>query len=90
MATLFRLWLRTPLRSGLSRIPDTIARCNPDNRPEAKLTGVLVWRNPWHDEEMSAMATHGYEGATVDSQEDDFRGAGPHSSVAGKSTFTLQ
>ena len=36
------------------------------------------------------MAPPGYEGATVDSPEDDFRGAGPHSGVAGKSAFTLQ
>ena len=33
---------------------DAFAR-NPDNRPEAKLTGVLAWRNSWQDEEMNAM-----------------------------------
>jgi peptide/nickel transport system substrate-binding protein len=27
---------------------------NPDNRPEANLTGVLAWRNGWKDEEMNA------------------------------------
>jgi len=27
---------------------------NPDNRPEAKLTGVLAWRNSWQSEEMNA------------------------------------
>ena len=36
------------------------------------------------------MAPRGYEGATVDSQEDGFRGAGPHSRVAGKFVFTLR
>ena len=33
---------------------DAFAR-NPDNRPEAKLTGVLAWRNAWQDEDMNAM-----------------------------------
>ena len=33
---------------------DAFAR-NPDNRPEAKLTGVLAWRNSWQDEDMNAM-----------------------------------
>ena len=33
---------------------DAFAR-NPDNRPEAKLTGVLAWRNSWQDEAMNAM-----------------------------------
>ena len=33
---------------------DAFAR-NPDNRPEAKLTGVLAWRNSWQHEEMNAM-----------------------------------
>ncbi len=33
---------------------DAFAR-NPDNRPEAKLTGVLAWRNSWQDENMNAM-----------------------------------
>ncbi|SDW07861.1 peptide/nickel transport system substrate-binding protein [Albimonas donghaensis] len=28
---------------------------NPDNSPEAKLTGVLAWRNAWMDEDMNAM-----------------------------------
>ncbi len=28
---------------------------NPDNRPEAKLTGVLAWRNAWVDETMNKM-----------------------------------
>lgn len=28
---------------------------NPDNRPEAKLTGVLAWRNAWADDKMNAM-----------------------------------
>jgi len=29
---------------------------NPDNRPEAKLTGVLAWRNAWAVDEINAMA----------------------------------
>ena len=33
---------------------DAFAR-NPDNRPEAKLTGVLAWRNSWQHEDMNAM-----------------------------------
>lgn len=33
---------------------DAFAR-NPDNRPEAKLIGVLAWRNSWQHEEMNAM-----------------------------------
>ena len=28
---------------------------NPDNRPEAKLTGVLAWRNAWAREDVNAM-----------------------------------
>ena len=28
---------------------------NPDNRPEAKLTGKLAWRNAWADDEMNQM-----------------------------------
>ena len=32
---------------------DAFAR-NPDNRPEAKLTGVLAWRNSWQDETTNA------------------------------------
>ncbi len=28
---------------------------NPDNRPEAKLTGVVAWRNAWQSESMNAM-----------------------------------
>ena len=28
---------------------------NPDNRPEAKLTGVLAWRNAWQSMDMNAM-----------------------------------
>lgn len=35
---------------------DAFAR-NPDNRPEANLTGVLAWRNAWADEEMNQMVT---------------------------------
>ena len=27
---------------------------NPDNRPEAKLTGVLAWRNAWAKDDMNA------------------------------------
>lgn len=33
---------------------DAFAR-NPDNRPEAKLTGVVAWRNSWQHEDMNAM-----------------------------------
>ena len=29
---------------------------NPDNRPEAKLTGVLAWRNAWARDDVNAMA----------------------------------
>ena len=29
---------------------------NPDNRPEAKLTGVLAWRNAWAQDDVNAMA----------------------------------
>ena len=29
---------------------------NPDNRLEAKLTGVLAWRNAWADDETNALA----------------------------------
>ncbi|TNF85851.1 MAG: ABC transporter substrate-binding protein [Gammaproteobacteria bacterium] len=29
---------------------------NPDNRPEAKLTGVLAWRNAWADESSNMLA----------------------------------
>ncbi len=29
---------------------------NPDNRPEAKLTGVLAWRNAWADPDSNALA----------------------------------
>jgi peptide/nickel transport system substrate-binding protein len=29
---------------------------NPDNRPEAKLTGVLAWRNAWADDDSNALA----------------------------------
>ena len=29
---------------------------NPDNRPEAKLTGVLAWRNAWMDEDSNRLA----------------------------------
>ena len=32
---------------------DAFAR-NPDNRPEANLTGVLAWRNAWADDEVNA------------------------------------
>ena len=32
---------------------DAFAR-NPDNRPEAKLTGVLAWRNAWQDDATNA------------------------------------
>lgn len=28
---------------------------NPDNRPEAKLTGVLAWRNAWERDDLNAM-----------------------------------
>ncbi|MDX1529674.1 MAG: ABC transporter substrate-binding protein, partial [Gammaproteobacteria bacterium] len=29
---------------------------NPDNRPEAKLTGVLAWRNAWAQDDINALA----------------------------------
>ena len=29
---------------------------NPDNRPEAKLTGVLAWRNAWADDDSNMLA----------------------------------
>ena len=35
---------------------DAFAR-NPDNTPEANLTGVLAWRNAWADDEMNQMVT---------------------------------
>ena len=35
---------------------DAFAR-NPDNSPEAKLTGVLAWRNAWQDKDMNKMVT---------------------------------
>ena len=33
---------------------DAFAR-NPDNRPEAKLTGVLAWRNAWVSDDLNAL-----------------------------------
>ena len=36
---------------------DAFAR-NPDNRPEANLTGVLAWRNAWAREEFNAAVVH--------------------------------
>ena len=35
---------------------DAFAR-NPDNRPEAKLAGVLAWRNAWAREDVNALVT---------------------------------
>ena len=35
---------------------DAFAR-NPDNRPEAKLAGVLAWRNGWAREDINALVT---------------------------------
>ncbi len=35
---------------------DAFAR-NPDNRPDANLTGVLAWRNAWADDKMNEMVT---------------------------------
>ena len=47
---------------------DAFAR-NPDNRPEAKLTGVLAWRNSWQDEDMNAMVVAARNEPDLDKRE---------------------
>lgn len=42
---------------------------NPDNRPEAKLTGVLAWRNAWADDEMNAMVVEARNEPDLDTRE---------------------
>ena len=47
---------------------DAFAR-NPDNRPEAKLTGVLAWRNSWQNEDMNAMVVAARNEPDLDKRE---------------------
>ena len=47
---------------------DAFAR-NPDNRPEAKLTGVLAWRNSWQHEDMNAMVVAARNEPDLDKRE---------------------
>ena len=47
---------------------DAFAR-NPDNRLEAKLTGVLAWRNAWQKEEMNAMVDSARNEGDLDTRE---------------------
>lgn len=43
---------------------------NPDNRLEAKLTGVLAWRNAWADEAMNALVVQARNEADPDTREE--------------------
>lgn len=45
---------------------------NPDNSPEAKLTGVLAWRNAWADEAMNAMVVEARNEKDVDAREQQY------------------
>lgn len=47
---------------------DAFAR-NPDNRLEAKLTGVLAWRNAWQKDEMNAMVDAARNERDLDTRE---------------------
>ena len=47
---------------------DAFAR-NPDNRIEAKLTGVLAWRNAWQKDEMNAMVDAARNEGDLDTRE---------------------
>lgn len=42
---------------------------NPDNSPEAKLTGVLAWRNSWMSEEMNAKVVAARNELDIDKRE---------------------
>ena len=42
---------------------------NPDNRPEAKLTGVLAWRNAWADDAMNAKVVSARNELDLDNRE---------------------
>lgn len=46
---------------------------NPDNSPEAKLTGVLAWRNAWADEEMNEMVVEARNEADAEIREGLYR-----------------
>ncbi len=42
---------------------------NPDNRPEAKLTGVLAWRNAWAQDDINALAVKARNELDLDQRE---------------------
>jgi peptide/nickel transport system substrate-binding protein len=45
---------------------------NPDNRLEAKLTGVLAWRNAWADEESNALTVKARNELDVDKRKQEY------------------